>query len=156
MQALTNNYTTTQTIAPTEASPRYTFLTGTTHSSVVIVYEDILGINYRIHGLLEEYSALKDNWDGDDAVAPYKKVIRFARFLTSLLEKHGQNIFHASPGPNGEISIDLRDSENIRSIEILIYSNRQKILFIPFDEVPSQEDFDLSQLGKYLEWLNNS
>lgn len=111
-------------------------------------------LNSRILKLLEEFSLLKDNWDEDDALAPKLEVIDNAKYLTKLLEKHGQPIYHTAPGPNGEIMLDIRNRFNKQSLEVIIYKNRTVVVIFPERGSPVQSDFDFTQLPDLLSWLN--
>ena len=105
--------------------------------------------------LLDEYSTLKDNWDQDDAKAPTKNAIIQAKYITSLLSKHGQPIYHAAPGPNGEIMLDIRNKGNTKSIEIIFYNDKSVAVTFPENHKPSQFQFEDSALPGLLEWLNH-
>jgi hypothetical protein len=106
--------------------------------------------------LLKSYRKLNDNWDFDDAVAPSLKVINVSELITMTLQKIGQKIYHTAPGPNGEIMLDVRDSKNSKSIEMIIYDDKINIVFIPEKELPTQEYFEFSKLKNYLNWLNKT
>lgn len=110
------------------------------------------GINSRIIQNIIEYKNLEDNWDFDNAKAPTDKVIQTALYISRLLQKYGQKIYHSAPGPNGEIMLDIR-SKN-KSFEIIIYDHKTNIVFIPEDDVlPTQEDFDEKEIIRYISWL---
>ena len=154
MPALIDSYTVTeQPKIPSTIIKLYQFDIDTSTFSV-IASPKREGINSRIHRLLKEYSTLKDNWDEADSLAPDSAALQWARYLTSMLERHGQPIFHAAPGPNGEIMLDLRNHSANRTIEIIFYPNRSTIVFFPEDQPPSQEQLNLDHLPKYLQWLN--
>lgn len=132
MKLLIDNYTTPPpsgiskaTVTTTRESPWLS----REYTSTVLSSTFPPGLNDRIKKLLSEYERLKDNWDGDDALAPRAEVIKKAFRLTSILEKHGQQIFHAAPGPNGEIMMDLRDKTKSSSIEIIFYQNRDVVVY---------------------------
>jgi len=109
-------------------------------------------INERIIQLLEKFSELTDNWDEDDAKAPSVEVINFAQYLVNVLSKAGHLVFHAAPGPNGEIMLDLRNKE--KSLELIIYPHKKVAVKIPAVGTPSQSNFDESDLPQLLQWLN--
>lgn len=128
----------------------------TTIASTTITTSGEFGLNVRIHKLLEEFSSLTDNWDEDGALAPDTSVLKRAESLTTLLEKHGQPIFHTAPGPNGEVVLDIRNKAKSRSVEIIFYNTRTTVVYFPSEGSPYQEPFDIQNLPKILEWLNNS
>jgi hypothetical protein len=113
-------------------------------------------LNNRIFTLLQDYSILQDDWDGDDSLAPTENVTQDAFYLSLLMEKTGQRIFHTAPGPSGEIMLDLRNEETQRSVEIIFYP--KKSIFVTFSEsdVPRQGIFSFELLPELLEWLNLS
>lgn len=113
-------------------------------------------MNGRIFNLLKEFETLHDNWDEDDAVTPDSLAISRAKYVTHILENAGQSLFSAAPGPNGEVMLDLRNKENARSVEIIFYPNRSVAVFFPAEgsAIPFQKEFDVTELPKILEWLN--
>jgi hypothetical protein len=114
-----------------------------------------ISLNTKIMRLLDEYATLKENWDEDDAKAPFKDAIIQAKYITSLLSKHGQSIYHAAPGPNGEVMLDIRNKMNTKSIEIVFYHERSVVVTFPENHKPSQFQFEDSALPGLLEWLNH-
>lgn len=124
--------------------------------STIVVGSKKVGLNYRIHKLLKEYSNLQDDWDEDEGLAPKPNVIQYADYIATLLEQHGQPIFHTAPGPRGEIMLDIRDRYKRKSLEVVLYPDRAFIVFFPEQGKASQEAFDINQFQKYLEWLNQN
>lgn len=125
-------------------------------ASIILSHQDVYSLNSRIDKLLDEYGRLKNNWDEDDALAPSLHVINQAKYLSRVLENHGQAIFHTAPGPNGEIMLDLRNKRGTRSMEIIFYHNRSVVVFFPDKEKPNQDQFTSGKLSNYLEWLNEN
>lgn len=124
------------------------------HASVVISHTQEKGLNFRILNLLSQYAQLKDNWDGNDAIAPSKTALKEAIFLTRVLGKHGQSVFHAAPGPNGEIMLDLRSKFQNHSVEIIFYANKSVAVMFPENGCPMQVEYNESKLPELLYWLN--
>src|SRR6186713_1138410 len=56
-------------------------------------------INSRIFDLLGKMENLKDDWDGDGALAPNAQVLQFAKGLSKFMESGGQKIYNTTPGP---------------------------------------------------------
>jgi len=123
-------------------------------SSTIVSFSGEKGINQRILKLLDSYKLLSKNWDEDGAVAPSPFSISSALFLTKTLEKHGQTIFHAAPGPNGEIMLDIRNGKNTKSLEIIFYSDKSVSVLFPEIGKPSQQIFKFEHLPNLLQWLN--
>lgn len=157
MKSLTNNYSTspisyrTSSNAPIEICCTYNVPVNS--SSTIITKPHQYALNARIRQLLNEFENLKDNWDEDDAKAPYKTSIHNAGFITDLFNNHGQRIYHAAPGPNGEVMLDVRNKETDKSVEFIFYNDRSIcVRFSP--KGPQQEDFDDNKLPEIMNWLN--
>jgi hypothetical protein len=102
--------------------------------------------------LLREYKALPENWDSEGAKGPDKRAIMHASYLVKVLQVFGQKVFHVSPGPLGEISVDIRNKN--RSLEILFYPDKAKFVRFPENDRPKQGIFELSSLPSLIKWLN--
>ena len=124
------------------------------YSSTIFSFDKRMNLNSRILKLLNEYSSLESNWDGDDGLQPDNLVVQKAKNFTRLLDIHGQSIFHAAPGPNGEIMLDIRNSNKTKSLEVLFYPTRSVVVMFPEEGVPTQQNFEQSQLPELLNWLN--
>lgn len=105
-------------------------------------------------GLLREYKTLPDNWDGEGAKAPDRLALMHASYLVKVLQAFGQKVFHVSPGPSGEISIDIRNSNKNRALEILFYPDKAKFVLFPESGRPDQGVFELASLQSLIKWLN--
>lgn len=158
MPALIDNYSALECL--TEAHPKVVNVRYITEvhrpimSSTIISFHSEQRMNQRILNLLKEYSQLQENWDDDGAMIPDANALNNAQFLAHLLENHGQAIFHAAPGPNGEIMLDLRNSRKTKSLEIIFYPQKAVSVFFSAEGKPIQEQFDFQNLPKLLQWLN--
>lgn len=123
-------------------------------SSTIITHPYQYALNARIRQLIDEFESLKDNWDEDDALAPHKNSIYQAKFLIDLFNNHGQQIYHAAPGPNGEIMLDVRNKNKNKSIEFVFYSNRAVYVSLSSKEKPKQGNFNDEELPELMNWLN--
>lgn len=157
MEVLVNSYTEIETLKPQSAKISFSVVSQPRRlNSILVSVKRRTGINSRILGLLNSYKRLEKNWDFDDALPPTNKVIKIAEAMTNVFQKIGQKVYHSAPGPNGEIMLDVRDSKNSKSIEIIIYNDKINIVFIPEKELPTQEVFDFTKLKSYLNWLNKN
>ena len=105
--------------------------------------------------MLDEYEQLQEGWDGDGAAKPDSDALHTARYISLILERSGQKIFHVVPGAQGEIMLDLRSESGERSIEILLYPNKRFIyVTFPLKDRPKQGQFYIGLLPTLLEWLN--
>jgi hypothetical protein len=158
MPALIDNYTAFENITesqPRVANVRYVteFYRPAISSTVVTVYSEQRK-NQRILNLLKEFSLLQDNWDKDGALAPSASALVNARLLVHLLGIQSQSIFHAAPGPNGEVMVDVRNGNNSKSLEIIFYQDRAVSVLLSDNEEPSQRAFSFHELPGLLKWLN--
>lgn len=153
MSHLIANYTVQQN--PTAyASVSYTLYKSWKSHSITVNTTKNLSLNNRVFKLLEEFTQLKDNWDGDDAIAPNSVVISKAKYLTNVLDKRGEPIYHTAPGPNGEVMLDLRNDKKGKAAEIILYANRSVVVTFSQSEAPKQQNFENAHLPEVLEWLN--
>jgi hypothetical protein len=109
-------------------------------------------VNQRILNLIEDFKTLDYNWDEDGALKPSLTAIRLSTVTVKQLQLVSEKVFHAAPGPNGEIMIDLR--KNGKSVEILFYENKSRFVTFPTSGKPEQGVYDEEQLPKLLKWLN--
>lgn len=156
MKALINSYSRVMPRMKKQQVTRKNFriVTYKPSNSTTTAFTNSHGINERILGLLDSFKKLKDNWDYDDAKAPGSEVINKAEQITSMLQIVGQKIYHAAPGPNSEIMLDVRSNKGLKSFEIIIYDDRMNIVFISGEELPRQDVFSFSKLKDYFHWLN--
>jgi len=124
-------------------------------SSVVVSEMNATTLNRHVTNLLDEFSTLQDNWDEDDAVAPNLETLNRVKQIVNVLSKNSQKIFHAAPGPYGEIMLDLRNENDSKQMEFIFYSNRSVVVFSENTSVPTQDSFSKEKLQEYLMWLNN-
>lgn len=112
-------------------------LTQQTDSTQIGNAAERTGINRQHLSSIVSYQLLTDNWDEDEAIAPIHQTALVAFDLAMLLTVIGQPIYHTSPGPVGEIMINLRNAD--KSVEFLIYPNdKRKIVRIGGPEAPWQ------------------
>jgi len=114
---------------------------------------DVITVNRQHLSAVVAYKNLVDNWDEDGAVAPTHQTVTIALDIALLLTAAGQGIYHTSPGPNGEIMINLRNGD--KSAEFLIYpGDQRKFVRIGPDETPKQGNLTPDSLRETLQWLN--
>lgn len=156
MPVSTANYTTTEPLKPLMAA-EVKYERPTSNSSVIVIsWPQELSLNNRISKLLSEFEQLQNNWDNDDALAPSKSAIRMANYTSKLLSNCGQPIYHVAPGPNGEIMLDIRNSDLTKSLELIFYSERSVAVYFPKEGKPFQKDFVINDLQSLLSWLNSN
>ena len=158
MPALIDNYSAFECATqsqPRVANVRYVteICRPTTSSTILTFYSEQIK-NQRILNLLKEFSILQNNWDEDGALAPNADVLKNASYLAILLGIQGQSIFHAAPGPNGELMLDIRNHKRNRSLEIIFYPHKAVAVTFPKEGKPDQMDFEFGKLPELLQWLN--
>ena len=110
-------------------------------------------LNKKIFASLKEYRLLSDNWDDDDSKAPSQDAITNADSTARLLSSHGWNIYYVSPGPNGEILLELRSENTDRSIQIIYRNSKAIVLSLPEKGKITQSEYRDSNLPELLNWL---
>ena len=114
---------------------------------------DVPTLNRQHLPAIVSYQQLTDNWDEDGAIAPTRQTVLSALDIALLLTVTGQPIYHTSPGPVGEIMINLRHGD--KSAELLAYpGGRNKFVRIGPDESPQQGASTPESLRETLQWLN--
>ncbi len=99
------------------------------------------------------YQHLTDGWDEDGAIAPSHATVLSALDIALLLTATGHLVYHTSPGPVGEVMINLRNGD--KSVELLAYpGGRNKFVCIAPSEVPRQGPLTPESLRETLQWLN--
>ena len=155
MEPLISNYTQNGVHRPRLAKPFFHPGYNRKRSNFIVAPDsNSNGINERIFNLLNDFEKLKDNWDADDAKAPGQKAIEISKKLTTVFQSLGQKIYHAAPGPNGEVMLDLRNHDHKKSIEIIVYEHEILIVRIPEEGLPDQEIYNRNRITDYLSWLN--
>lgn len=158
MQVLTDSYTISKpaTSSVTQEERRCIYpMFLPDYASTTLTWDLHIGINERIRSLLQEFERLADGWDGEESPPPAKSALHKAMYLTHILTQGGQKIFHTAPGPNQEIMMDLRNSLNGKSLEIIFYPARAVFVKFPAAGRPVQGAFDFSDLTDLLAWLNS-
>ena len=158
MPALTDSYTISQpaTSSITHEERRCVYpMFQPDYSSTTLTWGLHIGLNERIIDLLRVYGDLKVDWDHEGAQPPIKSALLNATYLTKILTQGGQRIFHVVPGPNQEILLDLRNSSNGNSLEIIFYPSRSVFVKFPSQGKPIQGLFEFSMLSELLAWLNS-
>ncbi len=154
MPVWTDNYTTIRSNKSFSSYKWFDIYYEPIFTSIIVDFNQHIGLNKRIQLVISQFSSLEDGWDMDNSPAPSKDIIQKAHFLSNLLERHGQPIYHAAPGPSGEIMLDIRNARKSKSIEIIFYVNRSKIVFFPEEGAAIQNKFELARLPEYLSWIN--
>ncbi|MCX6136373.1 MAG: hypothetical protein NTV54_02630 [Ignavibacteriales bacterium] len=101
-------------------------------------------------GKLKSFSRLQENWDGYGALPPQQDTIEQAISFVKALDRGGEPVYFAAPGPNGEILVELKKGN--RTVEVTIEEDNhiKSALFI--ENRCIEEDANFVE-RKILEWL---
>lgn len=100
-----------------------------------------------------EFQRLPQDWDSYGAAPIQPQAAADAIDCIKQLDVYGMDVYQASPGPNGEIMLQMK--EGIREIEFLFYGQNSKYVTFLGNEYSSQGEFLLGILPELLTWLNN-
>ena len=159
MTVLIDDYVTDDLAVPLVAEQRYQSAIKTSFNTTMVIntrggFRARVSLNQRIHKLLREISLLRQNWDDDGSDAPNADCVLKAKFITNVLERHGQKIYHVAPGPYGEIMLDIRSNDFSKSLELIFYPKRSVAVRFS-DGGGSQEEFLPENIPALLQWLNS-
>lgn len=103
---------------------------------------------------LEEYASLTENWDGYGAMVPTTDAIEAGKQFIKQLAGRGQHIDFTAPGPNGEISVELK--KDSKYIEFVFYPADVR-RYTAFDggKLAERGNYNSDKLTGLLLWLNN-
>jgi len=159
MLDLIDNYTAFEECIPKSGSGvTFSETTNYMHGLPSIIFQNnydsefYASLNRRAIQLLNEFSTLKDNWDGELSKAPAHSALLKAKFIVKFLQATGQQVFHVAPGPRGEIMVDIRNKE--KSIELIFYPDKVKYVTFSNSGSPQQGLFESSLFPELLGWLN--
>ncbi len=113
-------------------------------------------INAEEIGTLASYLSLPENWDDEGAPSPDPQAVFKSLVLVNALSSAGQGIYNVGPGQKGEVMIEIRNTDDSRSIEFISYADRIAIVKF-FDGTGTQENVDAIEENKFaelLQWLN--
>ena len=104
---------------------------------------------------LKSFLNLKENWDSYGAAPAIEHCVQNAiNFIKRLDEKY-QEVYFVAPGPNGEVLVELKNSE--RSVEIIFDENITE--YIKYEGNDATEDIyngmdDID--SQLISWLRNA
>lgn len=101
---------------------------------------------------LRSFKNLEENWDSYEAEKISELVINNAISIVEKIDKFDEDVYFSSPGPNGEIMIQLKNYQ--KEVEIIVYSDRQKYVTFYESNFEKQGDFNINILSEIVEWLN--
>ncbi|MFT5780257.1 MAG: hypothetical protein ACI837_003218 [Crocinitomicaceae bacterium] len=115
-------------------------------------YDFISPVNRLEIQKVRSFAELEQNWDSYDAQKISPDAIAKSVDLIKEIDKLDEEIYFSSPGPNGEVMIQLKKAE--KEVEIIQYANKSKYVTFSKEEFEKQGDFTLEILPEIIEWLN--
>jgi hypothetical protein len=106
--------------------------------------------NASIYNAIKDFLQLPNNWDNDNAIRPEIGAVDQALSIVEKVNFFGENVYFTSPGPNGEISIELKNGN--REAELIVYENKK--VFLKFEDNNFIEQGALENLDEILTWLD--
>ena len=103
--------------------------------------------------IVDDLKKLEDNWDHDGALAPDSETISRVKQLVADLDKLDFVVFDVYPGPNGDISITLKNND--KEVDIIIYPSKfnSQLVRTSDTEPGKQVVFTRENLDLFLSWL---
>lgn len=98
------------------------------------------------------FSDLERNWDSYNAEELNSNTISKAIDIVKEIDILDEDVYFTSPGPNGEIMIQLKKES--KEVELIIYEDRTKYITFVNNEFVKQGSFSLNILSEIIEWLN--
>ena len=101
---------------------------------------------------IRTFKDLDENWDSYEAQRICQQVIDRSIEIIIKIDLFNENIYFTSPGPNGEIMIQLKTGS--KEVEIIVYPGKIKLVTFENNEFSKQSDFSADNLLGVIEWLN--
>jgi hypothetical protein len=110
--------------------------------------------NYKIINSIKSFELLNENWDKEGARPIPTETINQSTKIVKHLDLSNINIYFASPGPNQEILLLVKN--NTKELEIIIYPNKQKFVKFSNNEFIDQGDLEVEKIPELVEWTQNN
>lgn len=136
------------------STTHYKFLNHSDFNPSTIVSErnELSPKNKLVINKIQSFGNLEENWDSYDADVITKEVIDSSVRFVEKINQLNQDIYFAAPGPNGEISIELKSGD--KNAEMLIYPNKKyKHIFFNNDKFEGQGTISIPKIPEIIRWL---
>jgi len=121
-------------------------------TAVTIRYTNELSSENRIEiNHVRSFASLKENWDSYGATTIDLVVVEKAVDFIKLVDKFDVNVYLTSPGPNGEVMVQLK--EGSRETEFIFYSDKDKYVLFDNNEFVNQGPYAHTILPEMIDWL---
>lgn len=121
-------------------------------STIVSERNNLSPRNKMVVNKIQSFGDLEENWDSYDADIISKEVIDSSVRFVEKINQLNQDIYFAAPGPNGEISIELKSGT--KNAEMLIYPNKKhKHIFFNDDKFEGQGNISIQKIPEVIRWL---
>jgi len=99
------------------------------------------------------FAELEENWDSYEAQRIATSVISRATRLVECIDSLDEDVYFTSPGPNGEIMVQLK--KGLKEVEIILYEESSaKYVTFQDNKFKKQGVFSLRILPEIIEWIN--
>ena len=122
------------------------------HSTIIKESGNISHTNKFEIQKLKSFSELEKNWDSYDAEKINERAILSAIKLVIEIDSLGEEVYFSSPGPNGEVMIQLK--KNMKEVEFIIYQDKQMYVTFNNNDFEKQGEFSIELLADIILWLN--
>jgi len=121
-------------------------------TAVTIRYTSELSSENRIEiAHVRSFAFLKKNWDSYGAASIDMVAVEKAVDFIKLVDKFDVNVYLTSPGPNGEVMVQLKDGS--RETEFIFYSDKDKYVLFDNNEFVKQGPYTHAILPEMIQWL---
>lgn len=121
-------------------------------SLLIKSYDFISPVNRLEIQKVRAFAELEEGWDSYDAQTISDNVITQSVDLIKEIDKLDEDVYFSSPGPNGEIMIQLKKGE--KEVEIIQYPDKSKYVTFSNGEFEKQGDLGIHILPEIIEWIN--
>jgi len=121
--------------------------------SILIKELGVLGDeNKSIVDQIKSFEFLEDNWDVEGARKIPYNVIQRAIDLINIIDENNINVYLASPGPNQEILLMLKN--NNREVEFILYPSKEKYVKFEGANFIEQGSLESKEFNSFLDWIS--
>lgn len=118
-----------------------------------LVKRDVLsGANRLELQKIKDFVNLEEDWDSYDAIRISPVAIEKAQNLIKSSSRFNEDVYFSSPGPNGEVMVQLR--KGTKEIEFIFYEASDKFVTFHNNEFSKQGKYSEAILPDLIEWLN--
>ena len=123
------------------------------HQSILFKEKGQLSLTNKLEiQKVKSFTELEENWDSYGAQKVSEEVTENSILLIEAIDFLDEDVYFTSPGPNGEIMIQLKNED--KEVELIVYESKTKFVTFENNEFKKQGDFEANILPKIIEWLH--